>query len=40
MMRKYFDAAMLIEVSDHDVGAWTPFSSKIVLPSAFLMTAS
>jgi len=38
--RKYFDAAMLTLVSDHDVGAWIPFCSKITFPSAFLMTAS
>ena len=31
---------MLTLVSDHEVGAWTPFCSKMALPSAFLIAAS
>src|SRR5580693_3649953 len=40
MTRKYFDAAMLIELSDQFDGARIPFSSKMTLPSAFLITES
>ncbi len=40
MMRKYFDAAMLMLVSDQEAGARIPFCSKMTLPSAFLITAS
>jgi len=40
MMRKYFDAAILMLVSDQEAGARMPFCSKMTLPSAFLITAS
>src|SRR5579883_1817849 len=40
MTRKYFDAAMLIELSDQADGARIPLSSKMTLPSAFLITES